>query len=135
MEPSYSMWAYSHQYDPGYIQWHNDMMQQAASNAQLSAQMAQLNAQMAQMNSQHLAPQPNVVPQGVDPNEITQPAQEETPVQQPVTQAPAQVQAPAPVAAPPSPPVEHKSESHPLLWVGSAVGALAIIAVVAIFIL
>lgn len=114
LQPDYYNWAYSHQYDPGYIQWHNDMMQQSASNAQLAAQMAQLNAQVANLNAQHAAPEAqDVLPAGV-PEEAAEapPTQDTTPL---------------PHAVPPSVAQPVPSTGHPVLMVLGGIALTIII--------
>lgn len=67
-QPSYAQWAYAHQNDPSYIEWHNDMQQQAATNTQIQQQLNTLNQQVATLQATKATPEsPNVLPNGVSP--------------------------------------------------------------------
>ena len=65
----YALWAYSHQNDVGFQQWHQDMMAQAAAgNDELRQRVAALDAQVAQLKAQNATPMAaGALPEGVDP--------------------------------------------------------------------
>jgi hypothetical protein len=72
-EPGYASWAYSHQSDPGYDSWHQDMMRQAQDNAELRAKMATLDQQMADLKAKN-APKTEALPPDVDPSMVVAPS-------------------------------------------------------------
>lgn len=69
LQPSYSNWAYSHQSDPAFQEWHRDMEQQAEDNAELKAKLATMDAKLAEMKAQNAKPNEDkaTLPEGVDP--------------------------------------------------------------------
>lgn len=79
MQPSYYNWAYSHYNDPGYIAWHQDMVQQAQNNQELRDQLSVLDNKVDDLRRQN-SPQTNTIPDGVTDDEIKSNV---TPVEQP----------------------------------------------------
>lgn len=77
-EPSYANWAYSHQDDPGYRAWLDDMNTKAndpnnPDSEELRAKIATLDAQVAQLQAQH-ATKSDALPPGVDPSLVVAPS-------------------------------------------------------------
>ena len=61
-------WAYAHQSDPGYVQWHRDAMEQSEKNAEMRERIARLDQQVADLKARGTAPQAqDVLPEGVSP--------------------------------------------------------------------
>jgi hypothetical protein len=72
---SYDEWAYTHYNDPSYIQWHQDMEQQAQNNAQVQAQLSQLDSQVAALKAQNAPTEASDdLPTGVSPAVAISPA-------------------------------------------------------------
>lgn len=64
--PSYYDWAYSHQNDPGYQAWYNNMQVQAQTNASVQQQLTTLNQHVAMLQQQH-APVTTALPNQISP--------------------------------------------------------------------
>jgi hypothetical protein len=73
MNPGYASWAYSHQSDPGYEAWHQDMMHQAQDNEELRTKMATLDQQVADLKAKN-APISEALPPDVDPSMVVAPS-------------------------------------------------------------
>lgn len=69
-----AQWAYSHYNDPGYRQWHDDMIAQAAArnDDELRQRIAALDNQVADLKAKN-APTSEALPEGVDPSLVVAP--------------------------------------------------------------
>lgn len=67
-DANYYRWAYAHQYDPAYQQFHADAMRAAQNDADLRDRLASLDAQVATLQAEKAVPQPAAqLPDGVSP--------------------------------------------------------------------
>ena len=55
-EPSYYNWAYAHYNDPSYIQWHQEMEEQARTNSDLESKLSTLDAKVEQLKIDNANP-------------------------------------------------------------------------------
>ena len=62
-----AMWMYSHQSDPWYGQWRQDVERQANDNADLKAKLADMDKQVAELKAKSVIPDPGALPEGIDP--------------------------------------------------------------------
>ena len=85
-EPSYYNWAYAHYGDPSYIQWHQEMEEQARTNSDLESKLSILDAKVEQLKIDNANPETlNKVDSNLEsepdiksvpvPNDISKPAE------------------------------------------------------------
>jgi hypothetical protein len=62
-----SNWLYAHQRDPWYGQWHDDLVRQSQTNAELKTKLEKMDGELAQLKASGVQPSANTsLPTGID---------------------------------------------------------------------